>query len=403
MTEHIAFQQFTPKEHQNEKRCIWCGKETPHNKSHIISRKLTLTSHQSAILKYSVCQSCNSRCGQIENWVLRNSPLGWTRFFHYLSSNRESDSDTIPSYFYAEDQHEWLVYRLGGGRTVKAIDNQLIFKKDGQLMLFTEQPESQIDMIRSHIRIGKFIPDPRPSLPEDFSPRALVNRGQVIVTARTKEEIDLVVDSIRSNIWDEKSKNRLRLESGGPNRQHFRWSRENWVKLCAKISYETLCLFEGSAYCLKSDFEKVRKFVLEGISSHYREIIFSEQGPLHSQDTPNTGGCIDMTQGQNCPQDFFALLPFSSPGMHEVILCEIDGWVCSSVSLSGFPPVCIVLGGPDTHLKDLYMLIYDNQTDEFDTVCLAYDHSRPIIPLPVQGQMREALLRTYKLRGISME
>ena len=83
--------------------------------------------------------------------------------------------------------------------------------------------------------------------------------------------------------------------------------------------------------------------------------------------------------------------------MHEVILYEIDGWVCSSISISGFPACCIVLGGPDTHLKDLYMLVYDNQTDEFDTVCLAYNHYKPVIPLPIQGKMREALLRTYKL------
>jgi len=403
MTEHIAFQQFTPKEHKNEKRCIWCGKETPHNKSHIVSRKLTLTSHQSAILKYSVCQSCNSRCGQIENWALRHSPLGWTRFLLYLNSNRESDSDSIPSYFYAEDQHEWLVYRLEGGRATKTIDSQLIFKKDGQVMFFTERPESQVDMILSYIRIGKFIPDPRPSLPEDFSPRAIVNRGQVIVIARTTEEIDLIVDSIRSDTWEEKSKNRLRPKSGGPIRQHFKWSRENWIQLCAKISYETLCLFEGSECCLKPDFERVRKFVLESVSSHCREIIFDEHGPRRSQDTPYTGGCIDMTRGQNCPQDFFALLPFVSPGMHGIILYEIDGWVCSSVSLSGFPPICLVLGGPGTHLKDLYMLVYDNQTDEFDTVCLAYDHSRPIIPLPVQGEMRKALVRTYKLRGVSTD
>jgi len=396
MTEYVAFQQFTPKEYQSEKRCIWCGQEKLHNKAHIISRKLTLTSHQSAILRYSVCQSCNSECGQLENWILRNSPLGWTRFFHYLSSNKESDSSAIPSYFYAEDQHEWLVYRLEG-KSTKVIDSQLILKKDGQLMLFIEEPESQLDTIRSHIRIGTYILDIRPSLPEDFSPRALVNQEQVIVIARTKEEIVLFVDVIRNKNWGEKSKNRVQLKSTQRNRQHFKWSRENWVKFCAKISYETLCLFEGSEYCLKSEFERVRSFVLAGVSSHCREIVFNEHGPMGSRDTPNTQGCIDLTQGQNCPKDFFALLPHVSQGMHEVILYEIDGWVCSSVSISGFPACCMVFGGPDTHLKDLYMLVYDNQTDEFDTVCLAYDRYRPVIPLPIRGKMREALVRTYKL------
>jgi hypothetical protein len=397
MREYIAFQQFIPKEHQGDKRCIWCGKEKPRNRAHIISKKLTLAPHNNIVLKYSVCQSCNSKCGQIENWILRNSPLGWTRFFHYWSSNKESDSGSIPSYFYAEDEHEWLVYRLEGRKRVKTIDSQLILKQDGQLILITEQPESLLDMIRGQIRIGNFIPDLRLSLPDDFSPRALVNKGQVIVVARTQEEIDSIIETICSNTYNEISKNRVQLKRAVPERQHFKWSRENWIRLCAKISFETLCLFEGPGYCLKSDFNKVRSFVLAGASSDYREIIFDEHGPQGFKDIPNTQGCIDMTQGQNCPRDFFALLPHISPGMHNVILYEVEGWVCSSISISGFPACCIVLGGPNVHLKDLYIFVYDDQADEFDTVCLAYDRNKPVIPLPIQGKMREKLLHTYKL------
>ena len=397
MTEYIAFQQFVPKEHQGDKRCIWCGKEKPRNRAHIISKKLTLASHNNIVLKYSVCQSCNSKCGQIENWILRNSPLGWTRFFHYWSSNKESNSDSIPSYFYAEDKHEWLVYRLEGRRRVKTIDNQLILKQDGQLILITEQPESLLDIVRDQIRIGNFIADLRLSLPDDFSPRALVNKGQVIVIARTQEEIDSIIKAICSNTYDEISKRRVQLKSVELERQHFKWSRENWIRLCAKISFETLCLFEGAEYCLQPDFSKVRSFVLAGVSSDYREIVFNERGPQSFKDIPNTEGCIDMTQGQNCPLDFFALLPHISPGMHSVILYEVEGWVCSSISISGFPACCIVLGGPNMHLKDLYIFVYDDQVDEFDTVRLAYDRNKPVIPLPIQGKMREALLHTYKL------
>jgi hypothetical protein len=397
MVEYVGFQQFIPEEHQGDKRCIWCGKDKPRNRAHIISRKLTLAPHNNIVLRYSVCQSCNSKCGQVENWILRNSPLGWTRFFHYWSSNKESDSGSIPSYFYAEDKHEWVVYRLEGRKRVKTIDSQLILEQDGQLVLITQQPESLLNIIRDQIIIGSFIIDLRLSLPDDFSPRALVSKGQVTVVARTQEEIDSIISTICSKTYDEISKSRVQLKSAGPERQHFRWSRENWIRLCAKISFETLCLFEGLKYCLKPDFNKVRSFVLAGASSDYREIIFDEHGPQSFEDIPNTQGCIDMTQGQNCPRDFLALLPHTSPGMHNVILYEVEGWVCSSISISGFPPCCIVLGGPNVHLKDLYSLVYDDQTDEFDTVCLAYDPSKPVIPLPIQGKMREELLRTYKL------
>lgn len=403
MTEYIAVQQFTPKEHQSERRCIWCGKEAPRNKAHIISRKLTLASHQSAILKYSVCQRCNSKCGQIEGWILRNSPLGWIRLFYYLGSNRDSDSSAIPSYFYAQDYHEWLVYRLEGRKSAKTIETQLILQKDGRIVLFSKQAESQFDAILNCIRTGTYATEEKFSLPEDFSPRVLVSQEQVTVIARTQKELVLLIDTIRSISWYEEFRARIQLEGAEYNRQHFKWSRENWVKLCAKISYETLCLFEGSEYCLKPDFERVRSFVLAGVSNRYREVVFNEHGPLDARDIPNTQGCIDMTQGQDCPRDFLALLPNISPGMHGVILYELDGWVCSSVSISGFPACSIVLGGPDVHLRDLYTLVYDNQTDDFDTVCLAYDRLRPVIPLSVQGHMREALVRTYKLRGVLTE
>lgn len=399
MTEFIALQRFTPKEHQGERRCIWCKQKVLRNKAHIISKKLTLTSNQSAVLRYSICQSCNSKCGQIEGWVLRNSPLGWIRLFYYLGSNKASDSSAIPSYFYAEDQHEWLIYKLEGKKSNKTIDSQLILTKEEQLKLIAEHaPAKQLEIIRSRIMKGTYTIDVRPTLPEDFSPRALLDRDQILVIARTQTEIDFFIDTVLNMRFQEEHRHRVRPRSSGHDRQHFKWSKENWIKFCAKIAYETLCLFEGSGRCLQPEFERVRSFVLAGVSEHYRELVFDEQGPLGQQDVPNTLVGVDLTCGQECPRDFLALSPRVDPGMHSVVLYEIDGWVCSSVSISGLPAIFMVLGGPDAHLRDLYMLVYDDQTDEFDTVCLAYDPSQLVIPLPLQGHMLEALARTYKLK-----
>lgn len=398
MTEYLGFQEFTPSEHQTEKKCIWCGKEQPPNRAHIVSRKLTLTSHKSAMLTHSVCQSCNAKCGQLENWILRYTPLGWTRFFYYLSSNSRAKSEAIPSYFYAADEHQWLVYHLEGCKPAKTIDTQLILSKDGQLSLITEGSEWDLHAIMDSLRTGRYTVDARRSLPDDFSPRVLFTRGQLIVVGRTEEEIALLIQALRSGNWQEKCARRFQPSNSWLERQHFKWSRENWLKLCSKISYEALCLFEGPSYCIRSDFDGVRSFILSGVSDKHHEIIFNRHGPLESKDIPNTGGCVDLTNGQNCPKDFVAILPNVEPGMHTVMIYEVDGWVCSSVSLSGFPPCALVLGGPDTHLRDLYCLVYDNQTDEIATTCLAYDHERPVIPLPVEGKLREALIRTYRLR-----
>ena len=399
MTEFVALQQFTPREHQGERRCIWCNQKVLRNKAHIISKKLTLTSHQSAILTYSICPSCNSKCGQIESWVLRNSPLGWIRLFYYLGGNKASDSSAIPSYFYAEDQHEWLIYRLEGKKSNKTIDSQLILTKEKQLTLIAEHtPDKQLEIIRNSVRRGTYTIDVRPTLPEDFSPRALLDREQTLVIARTQREIDFFIETVRNTRLQEEFRRRVQPRSSERNRQHFIWSKENWIKFCAKIAYETLCLFEGPGRCLQTEFERVRSFVLAGVSEHDREVVFDEHGPLGQQDVPNTLVGVDLTCGQECPRDFLALSPRVDPGMHSVVLYEIDGWVCSSVSISGFPATSMVLGGPDAHLSDLYMLVYDNQMDEFDTVCLAYDPSQPVIPLSLQGHMSEALARTYKLQ-----
>jgi hypothetical protein len=229
-----------------------------------------------------------------------------------------------------------------------------------------------------------------------------LDREQTLVIAHTQGEIDFFLETVRNTRPREAFRCRTRPRSSGRDRQHFKWPKENWIKFCAKIAYETLCLFEGSERCLQTEFERVRSFVLSGVSEHYREIVFDEHGPLGRQDVPNTLVGVDLTCGQECPRDFLALSTRVDLGMHSVVLYEIDGWVYSSISISGFPATSLVLGGPDAHLSDLYILVYDDQIDEFDTVCLAHDPSQPVIPLPLRGHMSEALARTYKLRGTSL-
>ena len=399
MAEFIALQKFTPKEHQSERRCIWCNQKVLHNKAHIISKKLTITSHRSITLRYSICPDCNSKCGQIENWILRNSPLGWIRFFFYLSSNRASDTSSFPSYFYAEDLHKWLVYRLEGSKLNKTIDTQLILTREGQLTLIAEHaPDDQLEIIRTNIKRGTYIPKISPALPEDFSSRALIDQDKTLVLAHSQKEIDFFINTVCNTDPQEQSRHLVKPKSSERDRQHFKWSTENWIKFSAKIAYETLCLFEGPRRCLHPEFERVRSFVLAGVSKHYREIVFNEHGPLGQQDIPNIFKCVDLTYRQECPRDLPVFAPRVDPGMHSVVLYEIDGWICASVSISGFPPTSLVLGGPDAHLSDLYLLIYDDTMDEFDTVCLAYDPSQLVIPLPLKGHMIEAVARTYKLR-----
>ena len=141
MRNFIAFQEFVPHEQTNDERCIWCKLCTPRNKAHIISKKLTVSSHAVAVLKFTVCQKCNSKCGELEQWILRYSPLTWVRFLCYLDSNKNAECITVPSYFYANNLGEWLVYNIeAGGR--KAIPSQVLLLREGSIKMFSQKPKN---------------------------------------------------------------------------------------------------------------------------------------------------------------------------------------------------------------------------------------------------------------------
>ncbi len=89
--------------------------------------------------------------------------------------------------------------------------------------------------------------------------------------------------------------------------------------------------------------------------------------------------------------------------MHSVLLYEVSGWVVSSISFAGFPPSIIILAGPDAHLNDLYELIYNDEDETYHFLRLAYDQSKPVIPLPLSGNSAERVLATYKLRQIPLK
>jgi len=401
MRNFIAFQEFVPHEQTNDERCIWCKLCTPRNKAHIISKKLIVSSHAVAVLKFTVCQKCNSKCGELEQWILRYSPLAWIRFLCYLDSNKNAECMTVPSYFYASNLKEWLVYNIETGRR-KVIPSQVLLLRDGKIKMFSQKPqnthESESEAIVTSLRNGRFRTYITRKLPADFCPRALFEKGTVVVIARTEKDCKLFLKELLTQKFDVTSGNLFRLGGSAQDRQHFRWSRVNWLKFCAKISYETLCLFEGPSRCLEPEFEMVRSYVLEGLSKKYRELIFTEHGPFNASDTP-TFVNADLTVGQKCPS-LSAILGHAEAGAHCVIIYEIDGWICSSVAIAGFPPCFLVMGGPNAHLDDIYQMIYDEQDDHFNFLKLAYDQTQPVVPLQVKGDIEETIARTYKLKTV---
>ena len=401
--EFLAFQQFQPRERKASPSCIWCGQVAPTNRAHVISRKLTTGAGNAPTLRFNVCERCNSRCGNIEQWILRFSPLSWVRMMLYLRPGSKSTTRHIPSYFFSGMLNDWVVFHLDGTTRSYAISTQLLLPPDSGPTLLTEMPQERHERLLSRIMVAlrdkAYKTDIRASLPTEFSARALLENEQVLLIARTEIDAQQFTRHASRVDCSRPDARRVRLENTGREQHHFRWSKANWARFCAKMAFEALCLFEGGDKCLRPAFRLVRKFVTCGALQTGREIVFDEKGPRFAQDVPGFV-FIDLTVGQGAPQPIGALMPRAEPGMHLVILYEVRGFVLASVVVAGFPPSVLVLGGPDEHLDDLYQLIYDDQMSTFDFVRLAYDQTKPIVPMPVQGDSFSDLAETYGLRSV---
>jgi hypothetical protein len=134
------------------------------------------------------------------------------------------------------------------------------------------------------------------------------------------------------------------------------------------------------------------------ISKEGRNLVFSEHGPVTGHDTPMPV-CVDLSTGQDCPQNLNAPLGHADIGMHLIDIYEMNGWICASVSIAGFPPSFLVLGGPDLHITDFYSIVYDDEGGEFHYLKLAYDSTMPVIPVYVTDGQMDELAKTYNLKS----
>jgi len=399
----VAFQQFLPVEQDASNGCIWCGKRGPTNRAHVISRKLTAGSRNAAILRLSVCKSCNSKCSELEEWALRFTPLSWARLLLYGSAGGKGTSRHVPSYFFSQLLQEWVVFHLDAKTRSYVIPSQLVRPFGAEPTLLTQAPQDEhkslVRRMLAAIRDGTLSTDVRDNLPDDFSPRVLLDEGKVILIARTAAQAALPAEGTVQSEDIASTSRHMQLDNTGLERHHFRWSKANWTRFCAKTAYEALCLFEGGDKCLSPTFRTVREFVLCGTVQAGREIVFDSDGPVGPEDVPMPP-IVDLTTGQNAPETIAALIPKCEAGMHMIDLYEIRGWILASVVFAGFPPAVLVLGGPNEHIMDFYQLIYDDRDASFDFVRLAYDHSKPIIPLPISGDCFGDLAETYHLNWI---
>jgi hypothetical protein len=397
----LALQEFDPAEQDSNSRCIWCKAQRRKNKAHIISRKLTQSSHPHTVLRRSVCEACNRTTGKVEEWVLRHTPLAWARFFLYAGSRISKSDISIPSYAYSTGLKTWLVFDLRSTDRSRFVPTQLLLFGDDLKAVGQEDAEKiRIDANRLMSKDPDF-EYANGSLPDDFVSRLLLTKkGTALIGRDPRDNARLRKVVLTYRGASRTSEPKRVLAKMGEERQHFRWSRQNWSKFCAKVAFEMLSLCEGAEKCLGREFDTVRRFVLSGPVSAEDEIVFSETGPLGFEGHFTTSH-VDLTNDQAAPSSLPVLLPGTEAGMHAVTLAQYHGLIYSSVTVSGLPACSLALAGPECHLSDLYIVIYDETEDRFSFTRLAYDKQRPVIPLPVAGDLFRTLAETYGLKPIS--
>lgn len=397
----LAFQEFLLSELKESGNCIWCGQLAPANRAHIISKKLVRNSHNAPTLHFRVCEPCNSKCGELEQWILRKSPLSWIQMMLYAgpSSGRRS---VFPSYFFSDILQEWVIFQLDGGSHSYVIPTQLVMKEAQELTLLTQESENKHESIIGdilallHAKLLKR--DIRPSLPVDFSTRILLFKGNAaVIVARTDKQAEQIVKTVQD--LKERTQTHIQLGKTGQQQHHFLWSKQNWARFCAKTALESLCLFEGGNKCLAPDFALVRAFVTDGKIASGKELIFNQKSPKDAANIPSEIH-VDLSVEQSAPTIVSCVAPHFEVGSHAIVLYENRGWISASVVYAGLPATTLVLAGPDVHVHDFYQMIYDAREETYHFLRLAYDETKPIIPVAVPGRHFTEIAKTYKLRAV---
>lgn len=399
--EYLLFQEFFPPRKQVVSACIWCGKTAPTNRAHIISKKLTANSPNSPVLQLCVCARCNSACGKLEQWILRYTPISLIRLMMYLDSNRDGTSKHTPSYFFSDHLAEWVVFYLEAATQQYAIPTQLIFPPTKDPFFLTQKNYSQhqtlLESLSSTISSGGYSVSTNTSLPEDFSPRFLLDDEKVILIGQNSNDVQKTRTTSLSFHGTISNRRFMRAGNSGNERHHLQWSTVNWIRFCAKSAFETLCLFAGASACMSATFSQIKRFVLhENINNGYEIVIKQMADFIKLHQTR----CVDLSIAQNAPSVIPAFDLQCEPGMHCIILHEFSGWVIASVSLAGLPTLSLILGGPNIHLDDIYMMVYDDMNNLFSFLHLADDPTVPAIPLSVSGELFSSIADTYKLKRI---
>lgn len=360
----------------SSKICIWCKKDYPKNISHIFSKRLIKTNKPSNILRKCVCKNCNSFFGsEVEDWFLKYSPIGvWSQQYFDSKSKILKSLKYVPNFFWSQTLREWIL--INHDKVPDFLGTQLILDNENNFILSyyditgkLERDElKEIDgfFYKSALEnnYSKYITS---KLPTDFSPRLFLFKGKVIIVARTESDSFKIISKL-INTYDEKKLGEgiitlSKLKSIDRLTINYYWSLKRYIKLCAKIGFEFLCLFKDSSFCLNKIFDDFKAQILK--DNFYDKLVIPfEEGKGYNVKRLTAPGWISYVPIEKNIRGF-PIINVTSPNKHQVFIYESDGYLLMTIKLFNIEACQIVVANEIT-LDDIYYVEYDYINDEIE-------------------------------------
>ncbi|HYG40886.1 MAG TPA: hypothetical protein VD908_19815 [Cytophagales bacterium] len=244
--------------------------------------------------------------------------------------------------------------------------NLLFIYLEGAQSAENESSSNLENVIKERVIIKDFTKYVDNNFPMDFNPRAFLYKGKVILVGRSDEDILNLVNRIEKPKQITPTGEPIRATFGTNIEKYhilYKWSIKKYLKWTSKISFEFLSLIAGDEYCLKSDFDLLRDYILYAKDNDFIHSILFEDSKGFRVKRLTFDGWIGM--GIKKPSSELKIPAFSTQkqNAHKVSLYTFNGYLVSTVQLFNIEPAQLILAGPGLELPDHYYIEYDIDND----------------------------------------
>ncbi|QQV03767.1 MULTISPECIES: hypothetical protein [Chryseobacterium] len=368
----------SPKEIATDE-CIWCNGKSDKNIAHIISKSLLKTEHFSNKLYNSVCKNCNSSFGKnIEDWIFKYSPIKfWINrdIKNTMKINPDKTFKYKKIFIWFHEFNEWFIAL---NEDSNQLPSQLIFTNKYEITFYYSSKNNIINNELNYQLLKSFIKDIKNDnfsiytsdlLPKKISSRIFKYNNTSIIISRTIDNAHLFINTIKSLEIIE-SINFKNIYPDKKDLKHlviiYKWSRKKYYKYCSKIAFEFLSLIQGNYFVKNSEFNGLKKFLLENEKNEFSEVLFINGRGINEK-TLTLNGWVDISnEAKISEKTTFPTfnLNILNDFTFSMILYKYDSHICASVKLFEFEPCNIILSDTSQNFETIHLITYSAKEDK---------------------------------------